>query len=129
RLEARTTEKFRNLLRDDARFVVPRVLDEYSTAHIIASTFEHGHSVSSVAVRELPLERRSELGRAALELFFRELFDWGEIQTDPNFGNYRIRIAGEPGEDAPRDQIVLLDFGAVQAYPDSFLTPVIHMIR
>ncbi|MBD3657838.1 MULTISPECIES: ABC1 kinase family protein [Marinobacter] len=129
RLEARTTEKFRNLLRDDARFVVPRVLGEYSTAHIIASTFEHGHSVSSVAVRELPLERRSELGRAALELFFRELFDWGEIQTDPNFGNYRIRIAGEPGEDAPRDQIVLLDFGAVQAYPDSFLTPVIHMIR
>jgi len=129
RLEARTTEKFRKMLVADPRFVVPRVLQEFSTAHVIASTYEHGHSVSSVAVRELPLERRSELGLAALELFFRELFVWGEIQTDPNFGNYRIRIAGEQGSDRDYDQIVLLDFGAVQAYSPAFLDPVIQMIR
>ncbi|MCL7944396.1 AarF/ABC1/UbiB kinase family protein [Marinobacter sp. ATCH36] len=129
RLEARTTEKFRQMLLDDPRFVVPRVLEEYCTAHVIASTYEHGHSVSSVAVRELPLERRSELGRAALELFFRELFVWGEIQTDPNFGNYRIRIAGENGADDQHDHIVLLDFGAVQSYSATFLDPVIQMIR
>jgi len=129
RLEARTTEKFRNMLTADPRFVVPRVLQEFSTAHVIASTYEHGHSVSSKAVRELPLQRRSELGKAALELFFRELFVWGEIQTDPNFGNYRIRIAGEQGADPGYDQIVLLDFGAVQSYSSAFLDPVIQMIR
>ncbi|CCG94324.1 MULTISPECIES: ABC1 kinase family protein [Marinobacter] len=129
RLEARTTEKFRQMLSHDPRFVVPRVLAEFSTDHIIASTYEHGHSVSSVAVRELPLERRSALGQAALELFFRELFEWGEIQTDPNFGNYRIRIAGEQGGDSETDRIVLLDFGAVQSYSSDFLKPVIQMIR
>ncbi|GGY68554.1 ABC1 kinase family protein [Marinobacter zhanjiangensis] len=128
-LEATTTERFRERLADDPRFVVPRVLWEYSTAHIIAQTYEHGHSVSSETVRALPVERRSELGRAALELFFEELFEWGEIQTDPNFGNYRLRIAGEPGSDYEHDQIVLLDFGAVQAYSDDFLGPVIQMIR
>jgi predicted unusual protein kinase regulating ubiquinone biosynthesis (AarF/ABC1/UbiB family) len=129
RLEARTTEKFRTMLADDPRFIVPRVLQEYSTDHIIASTYEHGHSVSSEAVRGLPLKRRSALGEAALELFFRELFVWGEIQTDPNFGNYRIRIAGEAGEGTAYDRIVLLDFGAVQAYSDQFLAPVKQMIR
>ncbi|MBW3198462.1 ABC1 kinase family protein [Marinobacter nauticus] len=129
RLEARTTEKFRQMLSHDPRFVVPRVLADFSTDHIIASTYEHGHSVSSVAVRELPLERRSALGQAALELFFRELFEWGEIQTDPNFGNYRIRIAGEQGGDSETDRIVLLDFGAVQSYSSGFLKPVIQMIR
>ena len=129
RLEARTTEKFRQMLSHDPRFVVPRVLAEFSTDHVIASTYEHGHSVSSVAVRELPLERRSALGQAALELFFRELFEWGEIQTDPNFGNYRIRIAGEQGGDSETDRIVLLDFGAVQSYSSDFLQPVIQMIR
>lgn len=129
RLEARTTEKFRQMLCHDPRFVVPRVLAEFSTDHIIASTYEHGHSVSSVAVRELPLERRSALGQAALELFFRELFEWGEIQTDPNFGNYRIRIAGEQGDDSETDRIVLLDFGAVQSYSSDFLQPVIQMIK
>ncbi|MBZ2167210.1 ABC1 kinase family protein [Marinobacter sp. F4216] len=129
RLEARTTEKFRKMLSSDPRFIVPRVLQEYSTAHIIASTFEHGHSLNSKAVRELPLERRSELGKAALELFFRELFVWGEIQTDPNFGNYRIRFAGEDGDDPGYDRVVLLDFGAVQSYTDEFLDPVRQMIR
>ncbi|MBR9869706.1 MAG: AarF/ABC1/UbiB kinase family protein [Gammaproteobacteria bacterium] len=129
RLEARTTEKFRTMLIEDPRFVVPRVLPEYSTDHIIASTYEHGYSVGSPEVAALPQARRSELGKAALELFFRELFDWGEIQTDPNFGNYRIRIADEPGEDNHRDKIVLLDFGAVQSYSDEFLAPVIQMIR
>ncbi|MBW7472866.1 AarF/ABC1/UbiB kinase family protein [Marinobacter sp. M216] len=129
RLEARTTEKFRGMLASDPRFIVPRVLQEFSTAHVIASTYEHGHAVSSGPVRELPLARRTALGEAALELFFRELFVWGEIQTDPNFGNYRIRIAGEEGEDPGYDRIVLLDFGAVQAYSDEFLDPVRQMIR
>lgn len=137
RLEARTTEKFRQMLLDDPRFVVPRVLPEYSSNHIIGATYEHGHSVSSEVVGKLPLERRSNLGKAALELFFRELFVWGEIQTDPNFGNYRIRIAGEgvegsdkrQGEDSDHDRIVLLDFGAVQSYSREFLDPVIQMVR
>ncbi|SFR73938.1 Predicted unusual protein kinase regulating ubiquinone biosynthesis, AarF/ABC1/UbiB family [Marinobacter daqiaonensis] len=128
-LEAATTEKFRTLLADDPRFVVPHVLMEYSTEHIIAQTYEHGHPVGSPAVRALSVDRRSRLGEAALELFFRELFEWGEIQTDPNFGNYRIRLAGEPGADPDNDQIVLLDFGAVQSYSDEFLSPVIQMIR
>jgi len=128
-LEARTTEKFRTMLADDPRFVVPRVLSEYSTAHVIASTYESGHPVNSPAVASLPVQRRTALGEAALELFFRELFVWGEIQTDPNFGNYRIRIAGEDGDDSEYDRIVLLDFGAVQAYDDNFLVPVRQMIR
>lgn len=129
RLEASTTEKFRKMLADDPRFIVPRVLPEYSSSQVIASTYEHGHPVSSETVGELSLERRSALGKAALELFFRELFIWGEIQTDPNFGNYRIRIAGEEGDDTDHDRIVLLDFGAVQAYSREFLDPVIQMIQ
>ncbi|WP_111497358.1 MULTISPECIES: ABC1 kinase family protein [Marinobacter] len=126
-LEARTTEHFRKMLADDNRFVVPRILPEFSTARVMAATFESGWPVSSETVAQLPLERRSELGRAALELFFRELFDWGEMQTDPNFGNYRIRLAEDSGAGA--DQIVLLDFGAVQSYPDDFLEPVQEMIQ
>ncbi len=125
-LEARTTESFRQKLADDPRFVVPRVISEYSSDHVIASTFESGYSVSAPEVEALSLERRSELGKAALELFLSELFIWSEIQTDPNFGNYRIRLAEDTGD---RDRIVLLDFGAVQRYSDDFLDPVRGMIR
>ena len=126
RLEARTTESFRQKLLDDPRFIVPRVIEEYSSDHVIASTYESGHPVGSDAVQSLSLERRSALGKGALELFLSELFIWNEIQTDPNFGNYRIRLEEETGD---RDCIVLLDFGAVQRYSDDFLGPVRDMIR
>lgn len=126
RLEARTTESFRQKLVDDPRFIVPRVIEAYSSEHVIASTYESGHPVGSDAVQTLSLERRSALGRGALDLFLSELFIWNEIQTDPNFGNYRIRLAEETGD---RDSIVLLDFGAVQRYSDDFLGPVRDMIR
>lgn len=124
-LEARTTESFRQKLGDDARFVVPRVLPEFSNARVMTSTYEPGHSLTSSTVQALSLERRTELGKAALSLFLSELFLWGEIQTDPNFGNYRIRL----GSDGVPDQIVLLDFGAVQRYDETLLNPVRCMIQ
>ncbi len=128
-LEATTTEHFRHLVRDDERYIVPRILPDFSTPHVMASTFELGFPVTAPEVQRLPLSRRSALGLAALELFLKELFIWGEIQTDPNFGNYRIRIAEDPEHPDERDHLVLLDFGAVQEFPQSFLVPIQNMIR
>src|SRR5690606_30759485 len=125
RLEAETTRRFGQMLEGDDRFIVPRVFDEYSGDHVIATSYEPGLSVTNEIVQQLPLERRNHLARAALELFLRELFRWSELQTDPNFGNYRIRLSD--GETP--DRIVLLDFGAVQKYPPEFIEPVCDMIR
>ncbi|HEY7776056.1 MAG TPA: AarF/UbiB family protein, partial [Kineobactrum sp.] len=59
--------------------------------------------------------RRNTLGRNMLELFFNELYSWGILQTDPNFGNYLIR------SDSNRDELVLLDFGSTLSCEASFL--------
>lgn len=123
-LEAETTAHFNELLKDDSRFVVPKVYFEFSTDQVLATRFELGENVSSPLVSQLSQTRRNALAQASLGLFLQELFVWHEIQTDPNFGNYRIRIGGK-GE---ADQIVLLDFGAVQKYPASFIHPVCKMI-
>ena len=55
-------------------------------------------------------DRGGKLGEASLEIAVREIFEWGEMQTDPNFGNYLVRLGN--GNDI-LDKIVLLDFGAV----------------
>ena len=125
-LEAAKTQLFHDRLRRDPRFVVPEVVPEYSTAHVLATSFEQGYAVTSADVEALPLARRNALARAFLELFLREIFEWKELQTDPNFGNYRVRPATTA---RGRDRLVLLDFGAVQQYPDSFLDPLKQMIR
>ncbi len=124
-LEARTTAHFFELLREDSRYVVPRVFFDFSSSHVLATSYEVGEHISSASVASLSLERRNHLASAALELFLNELYVWHEIQTDPNFGNYRIRI--DSNGDA--DQIVLLDFGAVQKYPQTFIDPVCQMIN
>lgn len=48
----------------------------------------------------------------------------GDMQTDPNFGNYLIRLAQKPNTQQPDtqlDQLVLLDFGAIRQFDDNLL--------
>lgn len=124
-LEADTTERFRQRLEKDSRFVVPQVYPQYSTTRVLCASFEPGHDVLDDAVQSLSQPRRNRLGEAFLELFLREVFEWGEMQTDPNFGNYRIRI----GKRADEDQLVLLDFGAAKPYSPTYLDALQTMMR
>ncbi len=116
-LEAETTRRFHDLLAQDDRFVVPEVYSEYSTEHVLCTSFEPGLPINHPEVLALPQERRNALALAGLDLFAREIFVWGEIQTDPNFGNYLIRLR----PDRETDQIVCLDFGAVRDFPQDLM--------
>ena len=88
------------------------------------SVYESGVGITSPEVQQLSQERRNQISHGLLELFFKEMFDWHEVQTDPNFGNYRIQL-GEGGEP---DRIVLLDFGAVNQYPAAIMDPINQVI-
>lgn len=124
-LEAYTTRFFRDLLKDDPRFAVPEVFASYSTHNILCLSFEHGVSVNDPAVLELSQTRRNFIGRAIMELCCHEVFEWNKMQTDPNFGNYLLRV----GDSLEQDQIVLLDFGAIRDFDDEVLGPGREMIR
>ncbi|MFZ5722901.1 MAG: ABC1 kinase family protein [Pseudomonadota bacterium] len=126
RLELETTRHFGDILRDDARFRVPDVFPEYSTGSVLCTSFERGVGVSDPAVLALPQERRNRIGRAIMDICCREVFVWNKMQTDPNFGNYLIQIAGTPADE---DRIVLLDFGAFRDFDEKVLGPGREMIR
>jgi len=80
--------------------------------------YVEGHDVMHESVQALSQDRRNALAENMLELFFKEAFEWGLMQTDPNFGNYRILL------DDNGDQLVLLDFGAVHELPKNFSKPL-----
>ncbi len=113
--EARMTRHFRAGLAQDSRFIVPQIEDAFCTAQLLLMSFEEGVSLRSEAVLALPQERRNALGQAFFDLFCTEFFDWKLVQTDPHYGNYRIRI------DAQGERIVLLDFGATREFPSAFV--------
>lgn len=122
--EAKKTIEFYERLKNDSRFVIPKVYSQYSNKKILATSFENGLRIDSPVIQSLTQERRNRLAKNFLELFYWELFDWKELQTDPHAGNYKIRIHPE-GE----DQWVLYDFGATRSYPDSFLNSYHGMIK
>ncbi len=122
--ERRFTEDFGKRLAKDSRFVVPQVLAEYSGARVLTTTFEAGVSGRHRSVQALSQARRDRLGENFMELFLTEFFDWGMVQTDPHFGNYRIR----PDEHG-RDRIVLLDFGATKHFDKRFIKSYARIVR
>ena len=124
--EAEATVEYSELVGGDPRYVVPRIFPDLSTRRILATTFEEGVALDSDEVRSLSQERRNALGAAALDLFLKEFYQWAFMQTDPHFGNYRVRLSKKPGE---HDQLILLDFGAVRRFPKSFLNPYYAMVK
>jgi len=123
--ELENMQWFGHELRFDSRYCVPEVFSEYSSARVITSSYEAGLAIDSPMVKALSQERRNRMGSAALELFLMEFFRWNRMQTDPNFGNYRVRLDPE----GRQDRLVLLDFGAVRQYSPEFLEAYHEMVR
>lgn len=94
---------------------VPRLYPQYSSGCVLGLEYVSGYRASRSEVAQLGQARRNALGEAMLELFFMELYRWGLLQTDPNFGNYLVAPA------AAGDELVLLDFGSVLAPDEDFL--------
>ena len=124
RQERAYTEDFARRLADDPRYVVPQVLSEYSAERVLTTSFESGVSVQDAAIQGLPQARRNRLGDAFAELFLTEFFDWRLVQTDPHFGNYRVRVA-----DDGKDHLVLLDFGACRRFDHGFVQNYALLVR
>lgn len=125
-VEAATTERFHGRLKDDPRYVVPKINREYSSKRLLCMSYEHGISVTSDQLKTLPHERRNAIGQAAIEIMMNEIFVWGEMQTDPNFGNYLVRISDTAEE---LDKLVLLDFGAIRQFDNHLLTIAHNLLK
>jgi len=104
--EADALRDFRNRLSNDPRFTVPQLVDRLTTSQVIAMEYLEGVPIERLSERTG--EEKNAAAAALLELALRELFEWGRVQTDPNFANYLYQPQTR--------QIQLLDFGAVRGY-------------
>lgn len=122
--EVKLMEDYRALLKGDHRYIVPIYYPRYSTKKIIAMSFERGLKADDPLIQSLNQERRNQLAQNFLELYFKELFEWHFIQTDPHLGNYRLRL-----DPSGRDQIVLFDFGATKSFSTAFMKNYTQLIK
>jgi predicted unusual protein kinase regulating ubiquinone biosynthesis (AarF/ABC1/UbiB family) len=102
--EAAYLVRFGTLLGGAPEFAVPALHSDFTTDSVLAMSY-----VESVAIETLTTASQAERDRIVtllIDLLLRELFDYGLMQTDPNFANYRYDLA--------TGQLVLLDFGATR---------------
>jgi len=97
--------RFGALLAGAPGLAVPRLHDDLTTADVLA--MDYIESVPVEALTDAPQPLRDSVLTRLVALLLRELFEFGLMQTDPNFANYRF--------DAAADRVVLLDFGATRA--------------
>ncbi len=102
--EAAQMTRFGDWLDGHADYVVPRPLPELTTARVLAMDFIDGIPIEALA--DAPQEQRDEAMRDLMALVLREMFEFGAMQTDPNFANYRFQ--------PDTGRLVLLDFGAAR---------------
>lgn len=107
RAEAIALNRYLQHLAGDPRFEVPEAVESLTTRDVLAMSYLSGQPIETLA--DLPAVTRNAAAASLVELAMRELFEWGLVQTDPNFANYMY----EPQS----GRVQLLDFGATRAYP------------
>ncbi|HEX8445561.1 MAG TPA: AarF/ABC1/UbiB kinase family protein [Sphingomonas sp.] len=102
--EGEQMARFGALLAGSPAYVVPALDRDLTTDRVLAMEYLPGVAIESIG--DAPAEVRDGAVRALIALVLRELFEFGRMQTDPNFANYRFQP--ETGK------LVLLDFGAAR---------------
>jgi len=109
--EAVRLRRYRELLAGDPTFVVPDVDAGLTTPRILAMDRLHGVPLEDLCGPEHPQARRDAAAADLYRLLFRELFEFGFVQTDPNFANYLWLPAEE--------RLGLVDLGAGREVPEA----------
>lgn len=105
--EGRCLRAFSERLRGHPAFTVPEHHQDWSTSDVLTMSYVEGAPIETVA--GMDAATREKVARELIDLMFREVFEFGDVQSDPNFANYRFN--------AETGKIALLDFGAARPVP------------
>ncbi|GAB5381382.1 MAG: AarF/ABC1/UbiB kinase family protein [Aliiglaciecola sp.] len=118
-LEGERLKQYAKVIEDDDAFIMPELDEEFSSDDVLAMTYLDGVAIESFYDAEQ--STRNFIISQLLRLFFKELFDFQLVQTDPNFANYQF----EP----ELNRIVLLDFGATRDFSQAMSNDYLALMR
>lgn len=110
RNEARNMLRFHDNFKTEPDVVVPLVVPEFASQHVLIESYEEGTPISKLFEAEMPMRRR--LARKCVEHFFRMMFDHNFVHGDLHPGNLRVTGYTPDGvETGDNVSILLLDGG------------------
>ncbi len=117
--EARSMERIRAALADDATVRVPRLVPEYTTGRLLVLEYLAGIKVTDLDAIRAAGHDVDEVGRCIGRVYARMIFEHGFFQGDPHPGNLLVLPGGVIG---------LLDFGLAKELPAGFGAAVAEMV-
>jgi len=110
--EAEVLGRYRERAHQVPGLRVPEVHRALCSKRVLCLSWERGLTLDQYLATLPSEEDKNRFTAKVLDLYFREFFDWGLVQTDANFANFLFR--------PDTQELVLLDFGATREYPADF---------
>ena len=116
--EAKAIKRFRELLKDDPVFEVPKVYDELTTENILTMDYLEGVEITR---GEWDQETKNWMATNVMRLCLQEIAQFKFMQTDPNWANFLYNDKTK--------KIELLDFGASRGFGDEFIKNYVECLQ
>lgn len=117
--EAASMKRTAALFADDPRIIVPGVIDELTTRHILAMELVRGISPEAVSGGFYPQDLRNAWAAAITSFVLKGLFEYRFLHADPNIANFAFCDDG---------RIIVYDFGCMKEIPEALRRSYIRII-
>lgn len=120
RLEAANAERFRTLFADDPEVVIPFVHVDRSGGRVLTMDLLEGYPIDQLMAPGVDPEMKEWTAVKLFRLFYRQLLEFGVMQTDPHPGNYLV---------THHPKICMLDFGCVRTLEEPIRRGYVRLAR
>lgn len=119
-LELENLKRYQEIFSSHSDYVVPQAVDELCTERVVAMNYEEGVTLREWIRKTSDLKEKEAMGSKVLDLYLIEYFQNAFVQSDPNPANFLVNS---------KNQLVLLDLGAVRVFEPSFVTDYVELMN
>ncbi len=106
------------MLREEPTVHIPTPVEGFCTERLLTMTWLEGRPMMARLAEQPSLDERNKMATALFRAWYVPLYRYGVIHGDPHLGNYQVK---------PDGSLNLFDFGAIRAFPASFVRGVIDL--
>ena len=107
--EARNMTEFGRRLGDDEQIMIPRFIKAMSSRRVLTMTYVDGYPMADLMGPEVEFELREWVAEKIHEFAWRQILEFGMLQTDFHPGNYLV---------SHHPRLGVLDFGSIRRFPE-----------
>ena len=118
-IEATSMKRMAKLFENDDRIIVPKVIDEVTTRHILGMELVLGISPDTVSKNTYSQTLKNTWARSMVRLILKGLFLFRFLHADPNIANFAFLEDG---------RLIVYDYGCMKEIPEALCQGYVRLI-